>query len=94
MGDIDTARLIYMGILLAALGGWVVVEYRKRMGQALRTALAWGMIFLGLMAGYGLWGDIRRDILPQQQMTGGQIEVPRAADGHYHPVLTVDGTEI
>ena len=89
-GD-DTARLVYMGLLLASLGGWIMVEYRKRMGQALRTALAWGMIFLGLMAGYGLWGDIRRDIMPMQTVSGQQVVIPRAQDGHYHPELTIGG---
>ena len=89
-GD-TTARLIYLGLLLTAVGGWVMVEFRKRMGQALRTALAWGMIFLGLMAGYGLWGDIRKNILPVQQVQGGQVTIPRAEDGHYHPTLTIGG---
>lgn len=92
-GD-DTARLIYLGLLLAALAGWVLVEYRKRMGQALRTALAWGMIFVGLMAGYGLWSDIRRDILPQQSESGGQIVLPQAQDGHYYPRLTIQGQTV
>ncbi len=87
-GD-DTMRLVYLGLLLAAISGWIMVEFRKRMGQTLRTALAWGMIFVGLMAGYGLWGDIRRDILPQQMVETGQITIPRAADGHYHPSLTI-----
>ena len=90
MWDTDnTARLIYLGLLLASLGGWIMVEYRKRMGQALRTALAWGMIFLGLAAGYGLWGDIKRDIMPVQAVSGEQVVIPRAADGHYHPELTI-----
>ena len=83
-GD-NTARLIYLGLLLASLGGWVMVEYRKRMGAALRTALAWGMIVVGLMAGYGLWGDIRRDIMPMQSVSGGEVTIPRAGDGHYYP---------
>ncbi len=90
----DTARLIYLGLILASLAGWIMVEYRNRMGQALRTALAWGLIFVGLMAGYGLWGDIRRDILPQQAVQGGQIVIPRGADGHYHPSLTINGQSI
>jgi aspartyl protease family protein len=49
-GD-STAQLIYLGLLLAAVAGWIMVEFRGRMGQALRTGLAWGMIFIGLMAG-------------------------------------------
>ena len=36
MMDTDqTARLIYLSILLAALAGWIAVEDRQRMGQAL-----------------------------------------------------------
>ncbi len=90
----NTARLIYLGLLMAALGGWIMVEYRKRMGQALRTALAWVMIFVGLMAGYGLWGDIRRDILPVQTVSGEQVVIPLAEDGHYHPELMIGGQSL
>ncbi len=92
-GD-DTARLIYLGLLLASLAGWIVIEYRTRLGMALRTGLAWGMIFLGVMAGYGLWGDIRRDIMPAQSAEEGQVTIARAQDGHYYPSLTVGGQEI
>ncbi len=93
-GDI-VARLAYLGIILLALLGWVLVEYRGRLGFAARSALAWGMIFVGAVAGYGLWGDIRGQILPRQTITEtGQIEVPRAEDGHYYLTLTIDGTEI
>jgi aspartyl protease family protein len=77
------------------VGGYVVVEYRKRMGEALRTAAAWGLIFIGVMAGYGLWNDMRSEVAPQQMVAeGGQIEVPRAADGHYYLTLTIDGTPV
>ena len=92
-GD-DTARLIYLLLLLAAIGGWVMVDFRKRMGQTLRTALAWGLIFLGMMAGYGLWHDIRRDIMPMQTVQQGQVTIPRAEDGHYYPLLTIAGQHI
>jgi aspartyl protease family protein len=97
MGIMDaetTGRIIYLGLLLAAVGGWVMVEYRKRMGQALRTALAWGMIFLGLMAGYGLWNDIRRDLRPEQVSTAGEVTIPRAEDGHYYPTLQINGQSL
>jgi aspartyl protease family protein len=91
----DSPRLIYLGLLLLAVAGWVMAEYRGRLGQALRSFLAWGMIFLGVVALYGLWGDIRRDVLPQQQMTEtGQLVIPRAADGHYYPRLQIAGQEI
>jgi aspartyl protease family protein len=94
--DSETAgRLLYLVLLLVAVGGYVMVEYRKRMGQALRTAAAWGLIFIGVMAGYGLWTDMRSQIAPVQMIAeGGTIEVPRAADGHYYLTLTINGTPI
>jgi aspartyl protease family protein len=88
-------RLFYLVLLLAAVGGWIMVEYRQRMGQALRVAMAWGLIFVGVMAGYGLWNDLRSDIAPQQLISeAGVIEVPRAEDGHYYLTLQVNGTAI
>ena len=93
-GDVF-ARLTYLGIILVALLGWVLVEYRGRLGFAARSAMAWGMIFIGAMAGYGLWGDIRGSILSVQTATqGGQIEIPRAGDGHYYLTLVIDGTPV
>ncbi len=94
--DGDTvARVGYLAIILVALGGWVIVEFRQRMGQALRMALAWGLIFVGVMAGFGLWSDIRQDVMPIQEIAAdGAVEVPRAEDGHYYLTLTVNGTAV
>jgi aspartyl protease family protein len=90
-----TARLAYLLILLAAVGGWLVVEFRQRFGQMLRTAVAWSLIIVGLMAGYGLWQDIRSDIRPSQAvLQSGEVRVPRAEDGHYYLTLTINGTPI
>lgn len=89
------ARVGYLAIILVALGGWVLVEFRQRMGQALRMAMAWGLIFIGVMAGYGLWSDIRRDIMPMQEVAqDGSVEVPRAEDGHYYLTVTINGTGV
>ncbi len=93
-GD-NIARLSYLALLLAAVGGWIIVEYRSRLGQALRTAAAWGLIFIGVAAGYGLWKDIRTDMIPSQIMTdSGKMELPRAEDGHYYATLTINGTKV
>lgn len=89
------ARLAYLGLLLAAIGGYVIVEFRGRMGQALRTAAAWGLIVIGLMAGYGIWQDMRTDLMPRQAVIeGGEIRLPRAADGHYYLTMTIGGTPV
>lgn len=93
-GD-TTARLIYLGLLLAAVGGWIFAEFRGRMGFALRTAMAWGMIFLGVMAGYGLWQEMRTEVIPRQAvLEGGEITLPRAPDGHYYLTLDIAGTPL
>ncbi len=89
------ARVGYLALILVALGGWIMVEFRQRMGQALRMALAWGLIFVGMMAGYGLWSDIRRDIMPVQEVAqDGSVEVPRAEDGHYYLTVTINGAGV
>jgi len=89
------ARVAYLGIILVALGGWVMVEFRQRMGQTLRMGMAWGLIFVGMMAGYGLWSDIRHDVMPRQMVSAaGVVEVPRAQDGHYYLTLTINDTPL
>ncbi len=84
------ARLIWLGVLLVALAGWALAEYRGRLG----LAMAWGMIFLGVMAGYGLWRDLRHEVVPRQMAAAGRVEVPRAADGHYYLRLEIGGRPV
>lgn len=94
--DNDTwLRLVYLGLILTSLAGWILVEFRQRMGQTLRVTLAWGLIFIGVMAGYGLWDEFQRQAMPVQTAgDGGMIEVPRSADGHYYLTLTINGTDL
>ena len=93
-GD-QAARALYLGILVVSVGGWLLVEYRSRLGTALLTLMAWALILLGLAAGYGLWTDLRRDVIPDQFTSqNGQIEIPRAADGHYYLTLDINGTAV
>lgn len=93
-GD-DFARLAWLILLGSAIGGWLIVESRGRMGQMARQALAWLLILVGLAAGYGLWKDMGlRD--PQQAVVrqDGQIVVPRAPDDHFYLTLTIDDTPV
>lgn len=92
-GD-DWGRLAYLGLILLALLGWVIVEYKSRLGFAMRSAAAWAMIFIGVTAGYGIWQDMQERIMPVQNVTGGTVELPRARDGHYYATLTINGADI
>ncbi|MCV6593157.1 MAG: TIGR02281 family clan AA aspartic protease [Silicimonas sp.] len=96
MDSQDFPRLIYLLILLVAVGGWALAEARANLGKSLRMMLAWGMILLGLVAGYGLWEDVRRDIAPRQTVSadGGAIEVPRGPGGHFFLTVNVQGTPL
>lgn len=96
MDSNDLPRLIYLGILLIAVGGWIFAETRQSFGKSLRMLMAWGLIFLGVIAGYGLWEDVRRDIAPRQTVLqdGSAIEVPRGRGGHYHMTINVQGTPV
>lgn len=91
----DFMRLAYFALLLVAVGGYLVVEFRRSPGRTARMGLVWVFIFLGLVALAGLWPDIRNTISPRQQMLeGGRIEVPMGNDGHYHLEAEVNGTAI
>lgn len=91
----DTPRLIYLLLLLLAVGGYAVAALRTRPGQALQQMMVWALIFLGVVAVAGLWPDIRANLLPRQTVhEDGQIEVPMAADGYYHLTAEVNGVAL
>lgn len=94
-GD-QTASLIYLVLLGTVIGSYFFVAGRLRLGETLRQAGLWVLIFIGVIAGYGLWSDIQTTVMPRQSVFAqeGRIEVPRSADGHYHMVLDVNGTPV
>ena len=96
MDGYEFGRLTYLVLLGVAVTIWFIAEHRQSLGKSLRMAIAWGMIFLGVIAAVGLWGDIRDDVLPRQSVVaeGGIIEVPRSFDGHYYLTLGINGTPV
>ncbi|MDN3712150.1 TIGR02281 family clan AA aspartic protease [Paracoccus cavernae] len=91
----DLPRLAYLALLLVALAGFLIVEFRAKPGQTMRQALAWGLIFVGTIAVAGLWQDISRSVVPRQQIfEGGRIEIPVSSDGHYYLTVTLNGEEV
>lgn len=91
----DSGRLLYLLLLLLAVGGFLVFEFAARPGRALRQAAAWAMIFLGVVALAGLWDDIRHSVLPGARMLdGSRIEVPLAQDGHFRLKAQVNGAAV
>ncbi len=96
MENIELDRLIYLVVLGTAIAGWFIAENRSNLSKTLRQGLVWGLIFLGMIAGFGLWDDIRSEVSTRQAVleNGNLIEVPRARDGHFHLSLDVNGEKI
>lgn len=87
-------RVIYLLLLVVVIGGYFLVAHRGQMGQVLRLAALWGLIFVGAAAGYGLWQDMRPHAQFSVASEGGQIEVRRAPDGHFYLSLTINETDV
>ncbi len=96
MENVDNARLTYLIILVVAIAGSYLVSNRKNLGKTLQQAMIWGLIFLGVIAGVGLWDDIRQSAQPSYAsvIADNQIKLRRAADGHYYVNTKVNGTTL
>lgn len=86
-------RLVYLGVLGTALLSYALISGRQGIGASLRHLILWGLIFVGVAAGYGLWQDVG----PQNRVsvTGDGAIVFRAErDGHFRVGLSVNGQPI
>ncbi|MBP1807595.1 retropepsin-like aspartic protease family protein [Rubellimicrobium aerolatum] len=94
----DAASLLYLGLLLLLVAGSYLLASRGRMGQVLTQAAIWVLIFLGAIAAFGLWPEIRSAVVPNQQALvtpeGATVTVPRAMNGHYYLTLEVNGAPV
>ncbi|MEO1140564.1 MAG: TIGR02281 family clan AA aspartic protease, partial [Pseudomonadota bacterium] len=78
-GD-DTARLLYLALLGGAVVVWFFAQNRNSLGKTAQQAVVWGLIFVGVIAGVGLWGDIRNTVQPGSFSSVGdnQVELSRS----------------
>lgn len=92
MSSFELGNAIYLILLLAMVLTWFVAQNRRSLGKTVQQALAWGLIFIGVIAAIGVWDDIRQTLRPTQSVITetGQIEVPRAPDGHYYLTLQIN----
>ena len=90
-GD-DIGRFLYLALLGAALLSWFFVHNRQSLGRVAQQAVAWVLIFVGVIAVVGLWGDVRQSLRPSlgSISADGAITVPRGPDGHYYLTLLVN----
>lgn len=90
------ASLLYLGLLLVAIGGYFFVSNRHRLGQVAQQAAVWALIFVGVTAAFGLWSDIRKTVPSQYSISSktGEISVPRSPDGHYYLTINLNDTPV
>jgi len=91
----DFGHATYLVLLGLFIGGGVLFSYRGQLGAMAKQASAWALIFAAVIVGYGLFNDNRTPLI-RAAVTAqeGRIEIPRAADGHYHVTLRVNGAAI
>ena len=95
MQEFDYARLTYLVLLGSVIAFSFFVQNRQSLGKLAQQALTWGLIFLGVIAAFGLWGDIRQTVRPTTQFDAkGQIELPRRPDGHFYVTLKINGASV
>lgn len=91
----DWTSLVYLVVLLLVLGGFLLVEFRGRMGSGLRMFAAWVLIFIGAIAVAGLWPLIQQTVAPQAVQTGdGEMMIPIRRDGHAYLTAKVNGVDV
>ncbi|MFY9211475.1 MAG: TIGR02281 family clan AA aspartic protease [Aestuariivita sp.] len=96
MSENEIGRLIFLCLLGGALIFSLFASARSNMNKTLQHAVIWALLFLGVIAGIGLWEDVRDQIMPRQAVFSeqGRVEVPRSPDGHYYLTLDVNGAPI
>ncbi len=94
-GD-DTASLLYLSLLGGAIVLWFFAQNRASLGKITQQALVWALIFVGVIAAVGLWGDIRSTVQPNVARAIGTdaVELQRDLDGHYYVTAKVNGTPV
>lgn len=92
--DGDTlASLFYLGLLITVIGGGFFMSHRQPWLKSVHQLASWVLIFLCAIAAYGIWGDVQRQFVPQDQATvlqSGAVEVARNSDGHFYLTLQIN----
>lgn len=95
MNSSDGARLIYLSILLVAVVSPVLIGRRGSLGRTAQQFGIWVLIFLGFIAVYGLWPDLKRSLLPRAAVeVAGGVELRVAEDGHFYADILVNGQPV
>ena len=95
MSSWEFGRIVYLMLLLVVIGGWFFMQNRRNLSKLLQQALVWVFLFIGVIAAIGLWDDVRNISFPMQSVhSNGEIEIPRAPDGHFYLTAQINGAPL
>jgi aspartyl protease family protein len=99
----DFAALAYYAVLIVFVGGTLVVLFRRQMAQALRAALIWSVIALGLFVAYTYRTDLRdvservlAELIPGRAANRGvrTVEIVRGRTGDFQVAAQINGVRV
>ncbi|WP_018390048.1 TIGR02281 family clan AA aspartic protease [Ancylobacter sp. FA202] len=105
LGANDLAQLVFYGSLLLVVGASVFATFTGRLGEALRAAALWLVIFAVLAVGYSYRVELHAvayrvlaELAPGYAVpladNGPAVEVARARDGDFNVRVEVNGNRI
>ena len=104
LSDTDSQmQLTHKILLLALIGGSVILGYRGRATAAFKHGLIWAGIALILVLAYSFRDDagsiinrVTGELLPATPMmtSRGEVELRAARDGHFHADALIDGVKV
>ncbi len=73
----------------------VYPQFRRQLGSTVRMAVTWAVIFIAVIAAYGLWQDFGRTLLFQAAVNenSSAVSLRRQHDGHFYADLMVNGAK-
>ena len=83
----NIARLVYLLLILLAVGGWLLVSIKEDLNKTIQMALVWVLIFLGFFGVYGLWEDISKNFQKDpnfEKVAENVYLIKKSLNGHFY----------
>jgi aspartyl protease family protein len=103
LANYDLVSLAYYLILIAIVGSGLVVMFRKQLAQALKAAMLWAAIALGLVVLYTYRADMRdvyqrvmAELVPGRAANRGMhvVEIVRGRNGDFQVAAQINGVRV
>lgn len=96
MNGIESGQLfgaIFLSIIIVMA---LMSAGRQGLFQTIKQSAVWGLIFVVVIAGFGIWQDVQNDHRPIQTAftDQGRVELPQNRDGHFYMTLDINGQPV